>query len=893
MPLGYEETSLWKDSLGVASDAPYAKERERLRSAYHAFRQRAAMVAAEIPQDLREFTVHDVTHLDALWEMADLICGRDNFLTPTEAYVLGGAFLIHDLGMGLAAWPGGMDSLTTTPQWNDILAGCVSSELGRPASKADVAQPSDKAINAAKGIALRELHASRASELASTSWSSSTSSSAYYLIDDADLRNAYGRLIGRLAESHWWDLDRVVEEFSSVPIGAPVDCPDEWIVDSLKLACLIRLADAAHLDSRRAPGFLRALRKPGVHSDPHWIFQERLQRPRVEGDRLVFTSPRPFEIQEAAAWWLCFETLQMVDKELHGVDSLLSDMNRPRMKARSVRGADSPFRLSEFIPTSGWTPVDARVTVRNVPQLVRKLGGEELYGVNPEVALRELIQNARDATEALKSLGHVSVSPIKVVLRQDSDGWWLDVADFGIGMSQQVLTGPLLDFGSSYWGSELMRAESVGLAASGFQSVGRFGIGFYAVFMLGDTVRVVSRRFDAAWTETQVLEFESGLEHRPILRPAIASERRYVGGTTVSVRLRKDPYSLGGLLALDENRRASLNRLCAWLAPALTCDLNTLEGDGSEEVCVRADDWKSMPADALLARLVSLDTRDIWSHAPVELGHVARAVTTIEHEGEIIARGALSSVPPVVRGPDGDFMRLEGLVVAGGLHMSALGGVVGIFTGSPTTAVRSSGVLLGPRKIYSDWATGQAQYWASTINRHQGEWPIYASFLCLLGAYTHGVHICVSNAGYMDYESVKEWAKRHRSIVCLESYPIDVLEDVDGLTFWDRSNHRQLILSDNVVVVRDSGQYGDWKPWERLIDQPSWLDTGNLEDIGRRRGINSPEGYVLRAVREGWGLPQDRSVAASSSVDMGQSSSVGKYQDGRTVTIRSRWTVRR
>ena len=155
-------------------------------------------------------------------------------------------------------------------------------------------------------------------------------------------------------------------------------------LDPLKLACLLRLADAAHIDARRAPRFLRAVRRLGGVSSTHWAFQGHIQRPQLDGDRLVYTSPQPFTDSEVGAWWLCYDTLQMIDRELHGVDSLLADKSRPRMAARSVKGADSPFRLSTLIPTQGWSPVDARVTISNVPDLARKLGGRAYTAINHE-----------------------------------------------------------------------------------------------------------------------------------------------------------------------------------------------------------------------------------------------------------------------------------------------------------------------------------------------------------------------------------------------------------------------------------------------------------------------------------------------------------------------------
>ncbi len=90
---GFEGTHLWQSTLADRGpDDSEADHRTRLRNSYLRFRNRAAVLAAEIPQDLREFTVHDASHLDALWETADLIAGSELSLSPCEAFVLGGAF---------------------------------------------------------------------------------------------------------------------------------------------------------------------------------------------------------------------------------------------------------------------------------------------------------------------------------------------------------------------------------------------------------------------------------------------------------------------------------------------------------------------------------------------------------------------------------------------------------------------------------------------------------------------------------------------------------------------------------------------------------------------------------------------------------------------------------
>jgi len=186
------------------------------------------------------------THLDALWEMADLIAGEEIQLTPTEAFVLGGAFLIHDLGMGLAAYPEGRTALRQDPGWSDVVAALLTKKLGRAPSAGERSNPDESIEVEATTELLRLRHAERAENLAKVSWSSSDGKDTYYLIENPELRSAFGSAIGQIAHSHWWTIEEVRQKFSDSPqLRAPayVDMPRTWTVNQLKLACLLRGAD--------------------------------------------------------------------------------------------------------------------------------------------------------------------------------------------------------------------------------------------------------------------------------------------------------------------------------------------------------------------------------------------------------------------------------------------------------------------------------------------------------------------------------------------------------------------------------------------------------------------------------------------------------------------------
>ncbi len=561
----FEQTTLWKKNLANQNgDDVDSRAREKLRNVFLAFREKAAILVGEIHRDLPEYTVHNISHLDSLWEMADIIVGENFSVTPTEVFILGGAILLHDAGMSLAAYPERLDALRDTEIWKDIITKQYGIKYNRLPTREEIQRPAEDIKHNAVGLLLRNLHASQAEKLAFIEWKSEASSSPQYLLEDNQIRQSFGRLIGQIAHSHWWSLTQLEVNFSRV-IGAPSWCPDTWVIDPLKVACILRLADASHIDARRAPSFLRALRKLPTSSDIHWKFQEKLQKPYLSEDALAYTSGYAFTLQDAESWWLCLETLKMIDGELKQVDALLAEKGLQRFAARRIAGINSPERFASFVPTDGWHPISAFIQVSDIPNLIKNLGGEELYGNDKAIALRELIQNACDAIRARRILENRSNNwgTISIKLGKDEHGDWLEIEDNGIGMSLQVLTQYLLDFGKSYWGSDLMIEEFPGLLSTGIQTTGKYGIGFFSIFMLGSAVRIRTRRYYSGQSDTVVLEFNTGVSSKPIFRPAEKIEQIREGGTCIRVWLdmplensilkrsyRKKPLTLSNVIKL-------------------------------------------------------------------------------------------------------------------------------------------------------------------------------------------------------------------------------------------------------------------------------------------------------------------------------------------------------
>ena len=701
----FRQTWIWRQAFQTPRSDSTTEEQEFFRTQYLSIRERAAQLVSRIAGDLPGMTVHDISHLDALWDSASSIAEGAVNVNPAEAFVLGASILLHDAAMSLAAYPGGLAEVRTTVAWKDAIPRLALASEESGGRKIDSENPPDAVVQRVVPDVLRRLHAERAEELAEQAWPIADGSQIY-LVEDSELRRFYGPSIGQIAHSHWWSVQKLEQVFSE-DLGALANRTLNK-VDRVKLACLLRVADALHLDSRRAPRFLRAITNPSGISALHWSFQERLARPHIELDAVVFTTGQPFGREDAEAWWLAYDVLNGVDRELRDVDLLLQGRRREVLKARRVKGAGSPEILARSVQTRGWRPVDARLQVSDVPRIVENLGGSKLYGNDPTVALRELIQNAADAVQARRRYQKrpADWGLIKVGLRSEGDEVWLFVEDDGIGMSEQVLTGPLLDFGTSFWRSSLALEEFPGLMAAGMHAIGRFGIGFFSVFMLGPVVRVYSRRFDKGQDTGRLLEFRDGTSARPILSPAPAEPVPIDGGTRVEVLLKDNPLQPGGLLHINSygKQTMSLAALVGAVAPNLDVAISTIVKESTEAV-IRPGDWLKI-SDFDLVRRVNPNLDQSESGAPKANRTLMQPIEGPNNE--VFGRAFISP-------SEYSFSAGSGWVTISGLRASKLRNVEGVLLGEAVTAARDAAQPLATMEALARWASKQADLIVTSV----------------------------------------------------------------------------------------------------------------------------------------------------------------------------------
>lgn len=175
-------------------------------------------------------------------------------------------------------------------------------------------------------------------------------------------------------------------------------------------------------------------------------------------------------------------------------------------------------------PQSGIHHDSFRVDLDGVIKLLSK----NMYS-SPGVYIRELIQNAVDATTARQSRepGTITISPYGV-MSEDSPAAEFAITDTGIGLNAEQVREFLATVGASSKGGELGQSRRT--------YIGQFGIGLLSCFLIADEIIVVSR----SATGSQPVEWVGKSDGTYTMRPLTAS---VAIGTTV--RLRPLPNMVG------------------------------------------------------------------------------------------------------------------------------------------------------------------------------------------------------------------------------------------------------------------------------------------------------------------------------------------------------------
>lgn len=191
-----------------------------------------------------------------------------------------------------------------------------------------------------------------------------------------------------------------------------------------------------------------------------------------------------------------------------------------------------------------------RVQTENIFPIIKKF----LYSEH-DIFIRELVSNAVDATQKLKTLSSIGeargeLGELRIDISIDKENKTLSISDRGIGMSAEEVDKFLNQVAFS--GAEEFLEKYKGQNEANM--IGHFGLGFYSSFMVSDKVEVFTKSYKE---EVAAVRWECDGSPEFILEESDKTER----GTLVKMFLNPDSEEF-----LDSNRvRTVLEKFCKFL----------------------------------------------------------------------------------------------------------------------------------------------------------------------------------------------------------------------------------------------------------------------------------------------------------------------------------------
>ena len=341
-------------------------------------------------------------------------------------------------------------------------------------------------------------------------------------------------------------------------------------------------------------------------------------------------------------------------------------------------------------------------------------------------------------------------------------------------MSPQTLSKDLLDFGKSFWASERASSEFPGIHAAKHSPIGRFGIGFFSIFMAAAKARVFSRRFDRALQDVRCLSFDHGLSLRPIL----SDQRPQDFGMDISTRV---------ILDLKPNAGVDPSKV------RIPCNVS-----GQRPFDVPFSDYVAALVSGIDVPIsvetngVAVEVHDGFPPSQKWRGRWLRSLSYVPAGVNAPAERLADLVSPRLREiRDGErcyglaALRVEhaapqdflcGKAVGGFVTHDTLGAFVGLIEHLPNSAKREPGDIAAPRDAINTWLAEQVSLLDGRLTVGH----------CILASYS----LCA-----FDYD------------------PIDVLKRLlvitsSGIDSWRLSELAKLLRRGNRLAFRVSS-YGD------------------------------------------------------------------------------------
>lgn len=442
-----------------------------------------------------EYTLHDGDHLFRVLYLMEKIITEDRILklSIAELLLLILTAFFHDIGMApyeeeIRAWRQEWEGENPTKKETIEFDKFMRFANTYPEKLAEILKFETQGLTSKAQLIyahliseyIRSTHAKRAREIISKEWSGKV------LYKDQDLTTVFADL----CFSHNEDALKLLT-FESDYL-----CEDNEYLNIPFIGVVLRLADLLDFDGKRTPSVLfshLAVRNPV--SLREWEKHRSIKAWQINETQIIFSAVCKHPAIEASIRKFC----DYIDDELKNCNLILSrissvskyQLKLPTQVTRTKITAEKDISTGE--PKYIYRDTSFHLSKNQVIDL---LMGTKLYG-DPEVALRELLQNSIDAcllSQALHNKWSIPYLPSIIVKYYSiNDEEFLEVLDNGVGMNQEIIDKFYTKIGSSFYQSR----EFFDLQANTnlhFRPISRFGIGILSSFMVADSIEVETKR---------------------------------------------------------------------------------------------------------------------------------------------------------------------------------------------------------------------------------------------------------------------------------------------------------------------------------------------------------------------------------------------------------------
>lgn len=356
---------------------------------------------------------------------------------------------------------------------------------------------------------------------------------------------------------HYGFTDLMNAKFDTLPI-------ENQVVNLRYLALCLRMADVLENDPERTPDVIFQHREVSKDSTIYWYKDHSFSIDiRHDAPIAIYARPKSAFIHKAV-----LDTASQIETELKLCQDIFNSEKINNALTKRFR-KEYKWTLQSYIsktiePLNNQYEFIEGYFRPKIAKVLELLGGEQLYG-NTNSAVRELIQNAFDATRIQIAYEIVKTDldyndwalklgekyPVKIKLEKDElDNYWLICEDKGIGMSKRIITDYLLVTGASK-SNEISELERE-CRKKGFEleRTGQFGIGVLSYFMIADQIIFTTKRSELSSEEDhEAWQFTvHGIGDFGELKKVNKS----IHGTEIRLRLKK------GLFDLDKYKKWEL-----------------------------------------------------------------------------------------------------------------------------------------------------------------------------------------------------------------------------------------------------------------------------------------------------------------------------------------------